>query len=152
MAFEMGEETRQVQQTWDVSANKYKIEGRGLKILADGMKDKKILGIRCPECETVYVPGPLYCRKCYIEIDDVVEVKDTGEIVTYAVEMANIQGEPLDEKRVSAMIKLDGSDTYLNATIKNIDWEDVEVGMKVKAVWVDEPQGNLGDIDRFEPL
>ncbi|MBU4273841.1 MAG: hypothetical protein KJ907_02085 [Actinobacteria bacterium] len=49
------------------------------------------------------------------------------------------------------MIKLDGADTWIVGTITDIDWEDVEVGMKVKSVWVDEPAGKLNDIDHFEP-
>lgn len=152
MAFKMGEETRQVPGTWDISTYKYKIEGRGLNLLIEAMAEKKIRGVRCHECGTVYVPGPTFCRKCFIDIDEVVEVEDTGEVVSYAVEMSNMRGEPLDEKRITAMIKLDGSDTWIVGTITDIDWEDVEVGMKVKSVWVDEPAGKLNDIDHFEPI
>ncbi len=152
MAFQMGEETRQVQATWDVTTYNYKVDGRGIKLLADGMKDKKILGIRCHNCGTVYVPGPPFCRKCYIPIDEIAEVKDSGEVVSFAVEMADVRGNPLDEVRVSGMIKLDGSDTFINGRIQVDDWHDVHIGMRVKAVWVPEPQGNLSDIDHFEPI
>lgn len=152
MAWEMGEDTRQVPGHWHVSTYKYKIDGGGLKLLADGMKDRKILGIRCPQCGTVYVPGPTFCRKCYVDIDEVVEAEDTGIVMSYAVEMANVRGEPLDEPRISAMIKLDGADTWMVGVIKNVTKDDMEVGMRVKAYWIDEPKGNLGDIDRFEPI
>jgi len=145
------EETRQVQGTWDISTYKFKIEGGGVKMLADGMKDKKIRGIRCHQCGTVYVPGPTYCRKCFIDISEVAEVKDVGEVTTYAVEMADMRGNPIDLKRVSGMIKLDGCDTWMTGSIEGIDWQDVKVGMRVKAIWKDEREGKLGDIDHFEP-
>jgi len=152
VAFEMGPETRQVQGTWDVTTYKYKIEGKGMKLLCDAMKEKKIRGIRCNECGTVYVPGPTFCRKCHIDIDEVLEVKDTGEVGTFAVLMADMRGNPVDTERVSAQIKLDGADTWLGGTIEGIDWHDVKIGMKVKAVWADNPEGKLSDIDHFEPL
>ncbi len=152
MAFQMGEETRTFPITWDVSANKYKIESRGLRILTEGMKDKKIRGIRCHECDTVYIPGPFYCRKCHIEIDEVVEVKDTGTVMSFAVDMADIRGNPLPEKRISAMIKLDDCDAWFIGTVENMDWKDAKVGMRVKSIWVDEPQGKFSDIDHFEPI
>lgn len=152
MAFEMGEETRTVPTTWDVSTNKYKIDSRGLRILTEGMKEKKLRGIRCSECGTVYIPGPTYCRKCFVDIEEVVEVKDTGVVMSYAVDMADIRGNPLDQVRISAMIKLDGCDTWFTGTIENIDWRDMKIGMRVKCIWVDEPQGKLSDIDHFEPV
>ncbi|HEY5493776.1 MAG TPA: OB-fold domain-containing protein [Candidatus Anoxymicrobiaceae bacterium] len=152
MTFEMGEETREVQGMWDISTYNYLVDGAGIKLLVDSMKEKKIRGIKCPQCGTVYVPGPTFCRKCYIDIDDVVEVGETGVVMSYSVEMADVRGNPVDEFRVTAMIKLDGADTWIIGTISGIDWEDAEVGMRVKAFWVDNPMGALTDIDRFEAI
>lgn len=152
MAFEMGPETRTVMAAWDVSANTYRMDGRGLTLLTQAMKEKKIKGIKCSECGTVYVPGPTFCRKCFIDIDDVVEVKDTGEVMSYTVEMADVRGNPIEVPKISAMIKLDGADTWFTGTITGIDWHDMKIGMKVKTIWVDEPVGSLADIDTFEPL
>ncbi|MDD5748148.1 MAG: hypothetical protein PHP64_03725 [Actinomycetota bacterium] len=152
MAFQMGEETRQVQGTWAISQYKFRIESSGLKLLCDGMKEKKLLGIRCSQCGTVYIPGPFYCRKCLIEINEVVEVEPTGTVMSYAAEMADVRGNLLEEIRITAMIKPDGADTWMIGRIMGIDWKKMKVGMRVKVVWVDEPQGNFGDIARYEPL
>ena len=151
MAFEMGPETRQLQATWDVSTNNYKLDGRGMKILTDGMKEKKIRGIKCQQCGTVYVPGPTFCRKCYIDIDEIVEVENTGTIMSYAVEMTDVRGNPMEHWRVSAQIKMDGADSFIGGTIEVPDWHDVGIGQKVKAVWIENPEGKLNDIDHFEP-
>ncbi len=152
MAFEMGPETRQVQGTWDCSTYHFRLDDRGLKLLTEGFKDKKIKGIKCSNCGTVYVPGPTFCRKCFIDIDDVVEVKDEGVVMSFSVEMADVRGNPLDEVRVTAMIKPDGCDTWMVGTITGIDWHDMKIGMRVKAVWAEERNGVFTDIDRFEPV
>jgi uncharacterized OB-fold protein len=152
MTFEMGEETRIVQGMWDISTYQYMIDGGGMKLLVDSMKEKKIRGIKCHQCGTVYVPGPTFCRKCYIDIDEVAEVQDTGVVMSYAVEMADVRGNPVDDYRLTAMIKLDGADTWIIGTITGIDWHDAKIGMRVKTIWVDEPVGSLSDIDRFEAI
>lgn len=151
MAWEMGEETREVPGSWDVSSYRYKIEDSGLRLLCDAMKEKKFRGIRCHECGTVYVPGPTYCRKCFVEINEIVDVGDAGEIMSYAVEYSDVRGNPLDNERVSAMIQLDGSDSWFVGIIEDVEPDDVHVGMRVKAEWIHEPQGNFGDIARFVP-
>jgi uncharacterized OB-fold protein len=152
MTFEMGPETRQVQGTWDVSTYKYRMDGTGVHLLAKAMKEKKIKGLRCPECGTVYVPGPTYCKKCFVDIDEVVEVKDTGTVMSYTVEMADVRGNPRDDFLINAMIKLDGADSWFVSTVQNIDWQEFKVGMRVKAVWIDEPVGSMTDIDHFEVI
>lgn len=152
MAWEMGEETRQVQGLWDVSTYQYKIEGYGLQVLTEGMKEKKFRGLKCSKCDTVYVPGSTFCRKCLCDIDEIVEVEDTGEVMSFAVEMADVRGNPLEEPRITAMIRLDGADSWIVGVVEEIDWHDMKVGMKVKAVWVDEPQGTLADVARFIPV
>ncbi len=152
MAYNKDLETREVQATWDVTTYQYKLDGRGVKVLADGMKEKKIRGIKCQKCGTVYVPGPTYCRKCYVDIDDVVDCSDEGAIMSYCIEMADVRGNPVDDHRVSAMIKFDGADTWFIGTVHGIDPKEAHIGMKVKAIWKDETEGNLGDILRFEPV
>ncbi|MBU1671223.1 MAG: OB-fold domain-containing protein [Actinobacteria bacterium] len=152
MAYNKDLETREVQATWDVTTYQYKLDGRGAKVLADGMKEKTIRGIKCPQCGRVYVPGPTYCRVCYIDIDDVVDCSDEGVVMSYCIEMADVRGNPMDEHRVSAMIKFDGADTWFIGTVHGIDPMDVKIGMKVKAIWKDVTEGNLGDIQRFEPV
>lgn len=71
MAFEMGEETREFRATRDVITCNSKIDGRRIKLHADGMKDKTMLGIRCHSCGAVYVPGVPFCRKCFVAIDEI---------------------------------------------------------------------------------
>ncbi len=148
------EETRLVQATWDLSQCKFKISGDGMKVLLEGLREGVFRGIKCPQCGTVYVPGPTFCRKCFIDIDEVVQVSDEGEVETYTVELADVRGNPVEEPTISCMIKLDGADTWLIGVVEGIDWQKVHVGMRVKCVWKDasERTGSLSDYTRFVPI
>jgi hypothetical protein len=49
----------------------------------EGLKNKRVLGIRCQMCGLVYVPPKLVCGKCHSEIDigrdeNWIEVSDRG--------------------------------------------------------------------------
>ncbi|HDH96099.1 MAG TPA: Zn-ribbon domain-containing OB-fold protein [Proteobacteria bacterium] len=146
-----GNETRIVKDYWDLSAYSWTIEAEGLKLLTEGLKERKILGRRCHKCKTVYVPGQKFCRKCLVDIDEVVEVGQEGEVVTYTVGLADIRGEPLEEPIISVVVKLDGSDSWMMGILNDIDWKEVKVGMRVKLVLKEETKGELADIVGFVP-
>jgi len=145
-------ETREVHDSWDLSLYKWKIEVDGQKLLLQGLKDKKILGRRCGTCSTVYVPGVTYCRKCFVDIEEVVEVGTEGEVTTFTVNLADVRGNPLDEPQVICNIKLEGSDTWIMGNLVIDDWRKVRVGMPVKIHFREQTTGELADIEYFEPL
>lgn len=146
------EETRRVKGMWNLVTYKWKFDGGGIELLKEGLKNRKILGVKCHQCGTVYVPGTDYCRKCFIDIQEIVEVGQTGELTTFTVGLSDIRGNPLEKVSINCTVKLDGADTHINGRLEGIDWHEVNVGMRVKVVWVNEPKGELKDIDHFEPL
>lgn len=144
-------ETRVVKDYWDLSVYSWTVEADGLKLFTDGLKERKILGRRCPKCKTVYVPGPTFCRKCLMDISEVVEVGQKGKIVTYTVNLADIRGNPVESPTISAVVKLNGSDSWHMGTLSGIDWKQVRVGMDVKIVLNEETHGALADIAGLVP-
>ncbi|MEW6203599.1 MAG: Zn-ribbon domain-containing OB-fold protein [bacterium] len=146
------EETRQVKGAWDLTTYKWKIDGGGMELLCRGFKDKKVFGVKCRQCGTVYVPGVDYCRKCFIDVSEVVEVSDKGKVTTYTVNLADIRGNPLDVITIPCTVQLDGADSVIMGTIEGIEWEKVYVGMPVRIVWKEETKGALADIDHFEAI
>jgi uncharacterized OB-fold protein len=145
------EETRAVNASWDVSTFKFRIEGVGLKRMLLGLKDARLLGVKCPDCGTVYLPGSFYCRKCHIAIDKEVEISDHGEIMTYTIGYADVRGNPLDEPRVAPMVKFDGCDAWVMGVLEGVKPEDVHVGMRVKVAWAENRTGSLQDMQAFIP-
>ena len=41
---------------------------------------------------------------------------------------------------------------HLWSLYSDVNFDDVYVGMPVKVHWVDEPQGNISDIEYFDPI
>ena len=145
-------ETRVVKDSWDLTTYKWRLETDGLKLMVDGFKDKKVLGRKCHKCGTVYLPGQKFCRKCFIDIDEVVEIPDVGNLVTYTATLTDIRGKPMEEPKAAGVVKLDGCDSWLMGQIEGVDWKDLKVGMKLKIVWKEETSGAIADMAHFAPV
>jgi len=145
-------ETRTVSDAWDLSLYKWKVEAEGLKLLVDGFRDKKVLGRKCGKCRTVYIPGVSYCRKCFVDIDQVVEVKPVGKIGTFTVNVADVRGNPLDEPQVICCFQLEGADSWLMGNLETRDWKKVYVGMPVKIRFREQTRGELADLECWVPV
>ena len=147
----MAKETRTIECPWDLTTYKWKIEADALNLFVKGLKDRKILGRKCHKCGTVYVPGTSYCRKCFIDIDEVVEVKQEGTLDAFTVTISDIHGNPVEKPFITCTVRLEGSDSLIMGTLEGWkDWREVKEGMKVKAVLKDVTQGALSDLSHFE--
>ena len=145
------EETKVVTGAWELSTFNFNIEGRGLQLMLKHMKDRKLVGIKCHQCGTVYLPGPFYCRKCHIRIDEPAEVSDHGQVMTFTIGYADVRGNPLDEPRLAPIVKLDGCDSWIMGVLQGCKPEDIHVGMRVKVHWAEETTGSLQDMQYFVP-
>ena len=121
----------------------------------EGLAEKKILGVRCAECGRVLLPPRSACGTCHTRPDEWVEVKPTGTLENFtighvAVENGEINDRP--EPMIIGMVKLDGAHSLLTAKIEGIGPGDCRTGIRVQAVWREEPKGNLADLDHFEPV
>jgi uncharacterized OB-fold protein len=119
-------------------------------------QDRKILGMRCPQCRRVYLPPRPVCGLCYAELAEWVEVKDTGTVRAFTVVYLPIvdptTGQPRPVPYGMALIQLDGADTTLNHYLTETDLSKLKIGLRVQAVWRSERQGNMGDILYFRVL
>ncbi len=102
-----------------------------------GMADGKILGQRCPQCEKVYVPPRGSCARCGVATDLEVQVPGTGTITTFCVVRIPSDSLDIDPPFVAAHILLDGADIPFFALIQECHFDEVRMGMRVEAVWVD---------------
>ena len=112
--------------------------------------NKKIMGTKCPECRKVFVPPRKNCPQCYDPETEWVDVKDEGVLVSYTVSRRKTRLRP-EAPLAFGLIKLDGAHTSLTHWIKEIDPGDIKTGMKLKAVYKDEREGNILDIAYFKP-
>jgi len=122
------------------------------KFLIELRDNKRIFGMRCPECRLVYVPARSICPKCMCKMDEWVEVSDKGTVLTYSVVNYKEPTQPVEPPFVYGIMQLDGADTGIVHFIAGVDHEDLKVGMRVQAVFKEEREGNVLDIKYFRPL
>lgn len=122
------------------------------------LKDnKRIMGVRCPKCQRVLVPPRSFCERCFVPTEEWVQVKESGILTTFTICYAQFTSLPAPPYCVG-LVKLDGADTGLMHYVGGLDLEDMEaakkalsVGMRVQAVWRDDREGKITDIEYFKP-
>jgi uncharacterized OB-fold protein len=122
------------------------------RFLTEIRDNRKIVGIKCPQCGTVYVPVRSVCTKCFVNMSDYVDVGQTGTLTTYAIVYRDEPYYPVKAPFVYGIIKLDGADTGLVHFISETDLQQVKVGMRVGPVYKDERVGSILDIKYFKPV
>lgn len=114
--------------------------------------EKKILGMRCEACDKVFVPPRSTCERCFADLrNQWVEVKDTGTVTGFTVVRYAEPHQPVAPPYIQALIRLDGADTPLTHIVQGISPEEMKVGLRVKAVFADEPRQTVLNIDHFAP-
>ena len=119
------------------------------KFLTAFRDDKRIWGLKCPECSRVVVPAQDYCDICARDMSEWVEVGPEGQIVTWTVVRRDHSLYPHSTPFAYALVKLDGADTALLHTVLADDYDAITTGAKVRPVWKDERTGHIRDLDHF---
>lgn len=119
-----------------------------------GVARGELLGQRCPRCARVYVPARGSCPRCGVATGEEVRVSDKGTVTTFCV--VRIPSESLSVKPpfVCAHILLDGADIPFFALIQECPFDQVRMGMRVRAVWVPEGErsASFESIRHFAPI
>ena len=116
------------------------------------LKEKgRIMGAKCPRCNTVFVPPRLYCEECFAKLDEWVEVGKEGAVHTFTIATIDIDGSKLEKPVTYALIKFEGVHGGIIHKIGETD--KVTIGMKVKAVLKppSERVASINDIKYFKP-
>ena len=128
--------------TWWVG----EVGSRFLMALRD---EEKILGTRCKGCNKVYVPPRKNCGKCFVDMDEWVELGREGVVTAHTIVRFEYPLQPVRPPFAYAIIKLDGADVGLVHLIKE-DLDALKNGVRVRAVLKEERTGHILDIDSFK--
>jgi len=130
----------------------YAVGMHGSKFFA-ALKEKTILGIKCPGCKKVYVPPRKVCGRCFKEMNEFVKIGPGGVISTYTIlRYQFLDPETGERKPVPfgyGFIKLDGADTLFQHYIDIKDESALKIGARVEPVFTDKPKGSIRDIVHF---
>jgi uncharacterized OB-fold protein len=119
-----------------------------------GLSEGRFLGQRCPVCEKVYVPPRGSCPTDGVATTDEVELANTGTVTTYCVVNVPFQGQAIQIPYICAQILLDGANIAFMGLIQELPADQVRMGMRVEAVWVekDELGPTMASVRHFRPV
>ncbi len=126
----------------------------GEKFFREIMDNARLLGTRCENCEYTYVPPTLFCERCFAKLEDWVEVGPEGTVQSFTVLLEDLDGSPLAEMEIMALIQLDGADSVLVHRLGDVGLDELAIGMRVTAVFKPpkEREGSILDIVHFAPV
>ncbi|AWR96266.1 DNA-binding protein [Acidianus sulfidivorans JP7] len=88
-----------------------------------GLSEKKIIGAKCPKCNTIYVPARLYCENCF-EKTEFVEVKTKPYLDTYTIIYKDNQGNKLEKPQIIGLVRFENTKGGLLAVIEGEEKEE----------------------------
>jgi hypothetical protein len=115
-----------------------------------GLRERRIEGIRA-KSGLVLVPPQEYDPETAESLDEWVAVGDAGVVTTWAWVHEPRKNQPLDRPFAFALVRLDGADSAMLHAVDAGGESRMSTGMRVRARWRDETQGDIHDIVCFEP-
>jgi len=145
--------------SWRVKAEYAWDTGVAVGRFLQGLKDGKLMGIRCAGCRRTLVPPRAFCELCFKPLHDWVELRDSGVINTFSISYVNWDASRRETPEIPAVIEIDGASPGMGILhlLGEIEGDldairnRVKIGMRVQAVWKppQERQGAITDIKYF---
>jgi len=118
-----------------------------------GLEQKKILGARSGPGQPVLVPPRGADPRTAELAAESVEVADTGTVVTYSIIRVPSDNISFELPYACINVLLDGADVGFFHVLQNCPLEEVRIGMRVRARWVEDAKlaPSVASIEYFEP-
>lgn len=125
------------------------------EVFFTALRDRGVLlGSRCESCSYTYVPARLFCERCFAELAADVELEPAGELVSFTISFAGVDGAPLDAPVTIGLVRPDGADAVLLHRVLDVGDEPLEIGRHMEVVLRPEGErtGSIDDIEGFRPV
>ena len=118
-----------------------------------GLEHGEFLGQRCPVCGKVYVPSRGSCPTDGVPTTEDVLLGNSGTVTTFCVVNVPFAGQSIEIPYICAQVLLDGANLSFMGLIQEIPTDQIRMGMRVEAVWVDEAElaPSLASVRYFRP-
>jgi len=121
-----------------------------------GLREKKFLANRCPECGRTQIPPREICAFCHVRVHEFVEVGPKGVVthfdIVYFASPDPLTGAVRDTPYATVYVVLDGA-TEREAVTMDLKKEDIprlKEGARVRPVWAEVTTGSYRDLIGFE--
>jgi acetyl-CoA C-acetyltransferase len=128
--------------------------GEAIGTFLGGLEEAKLLATRCSGCGRVLLPPREFCERCFLPIEDWIELEPKGSVETFSICHVTWDMQPLDEPQLPAVIRIEGaSDGGFLHLLGETRPQDVRIGMEIEAVWKSpaDREGSILDIAYFRP-
>jgi uncharacterized OB-fold protein/putative sterol carrier protein len=121
-----------------------------------GLRERKFLANRCPECGRTQIPPREVCARCHIRVRDFVEVGPKGTVTNFdIVHFASpdpLTGAVRETPYAPVYMVLDGASEQeaFAMELRKEDIPKLKVGARVRPVWAAETTGSYRDVIGFE--
>lgn len=150
------EERRVLYTEWDPRARYAWDAGVAIGRYLAELKAGRIVGTRCRHCRRTVVPPRIVCEWCFEPMDEWVTLQDTGTVNTFSICYVAWDMQRLERPEIPAVIEIDGTTPPVGIMhlLGEVEPDEVEIGMKVRAVWKppEEREGAITDIKYFRPV
>lgn len=134
-------------------AQQYTVGPAGERFLRE-IKDRgRFMATRCPQCRILYLPPRLYCEQCFSELTQWEPVRNHGHVHCFTVLHLDLDGKPLPEPQIYAVVQLEGTHGGLIHRLGQVRPDAAQIGMSVEALFREKAQrtGSILDIECFRP-
>ena len=139
-----------VEQHWDIRYQ-HTADAAAKRFFETLRDEKRLTGIRCPECERVLIPPRPFCDRDFVETDGWVDLANEGVIELFTIVYLKTPGLP-EPPYAIAYVRPDGADTAIMNLVKGVDVSDpaaaadaLAIGKRLRAEFIDERQGRISD-------
>jgi uncharacterized OB-fold protein len=139
----------EIEQHWDIHY-RHSAGETGSRFFR-GLREKRVLGRRCPECQRVLVPPRGFCDRCFAATGEWVPVGPDGVLEAFTIVAQKFMGMP-DPPYVVAYARLRDADTALVNYLRGLDLSDIPaaakrlaVGLPVRVAFTERPEGRMTD-------
>lgn len=117
------------------------------------LKEGEIMGAKCPQCELICLPPRIFCPYCFSPLEEWVKVGSQGAVETYTVLKVDLDGNPLEEPKIVALVNIGGAHGGLVHFLGEVELDELYIGLPVEAVFKPkkEREGSILDIRYFKP-
>jgi uncharacterized OB-fold protein/putative sterol carrier protein len=145
-----------------ISVNQRFPTGPAMGKFLNGLKQKKIIANKCPDCGRTQVPPREVCATCRVRCEEFFEVGPKGNVrlldTAYYASPDPLTGETRETPYGLCYIRLDGCDIQdvFAHFIRDDQLDQIKMGWNekkgtiVRPVWAEERTGKVADIKYFE--
>ena len=99
----------------------------------EALKQDKLLGLRCKDCNTITVPPKMVCSRCGGPELEIIEVKGSGKIKTFTTVFVAAEGREEEVPYTIVMVELDDG-PWIMGNLEGIDPKETSMEIIGKAV------------------